>query len=91
MAVADILVSASWIAGGILLLRDHPLDYSSGLGLLVAASFLFLGLLLFFFLAPLLVGRLFDWVEVLTVLAMGLIAFVPTGLLWRAVVKVENE
>lgn len=86
VAVADILVSLGWIGGGILLLRKHPLGFSSGLGLLVAASFLFLGLILFFFLAPLLVGRPFDWVEVITVLVMGLIAFVPTGLFWKGVV-----
>ncbi len=52
-----------------------------GLGLLVAASFLFLGLILFFFIAPLVAERAFDWIEVITVLVMGLICFIPTGIL----------
>ncbi len=85
VAAADILVSLGWITGGYLLLRKRPLGYTIGLGLLVAASFLFLGLILFFFLAPLLVARPFDWIEVLTVLVMGLIAFVPTVLFWLGV------
>jgi hypothetical protein len=85
VAVADILVSLGWIGGGTLLLWKRPLGYSSGLGLLVAASFLFLGLILFFFLAPLLVARPFDWVEVITVLVMGLVAFIPTALYWRGI------
>jgi hypothetical protein len=90
VAVADILVSVGWILGGYLLLRESPLGYSVGLGLLVAASFLFLGLILFFFLAPLLVGRPFDWIEVVTVLIMGMIAFIPTGIYWSGVVKSET-
>ena len=49
VSVADIVVSLGWVAGGILLLRKKPLGFSLGLGLLVAASFLFLGLILFFF------------------------------------------
>jgi hypothetical protein len=91
VAAADILVSLGWIMGGYLLLRKRPLGYSIGLGLLVAASFLFLGLILFFFLAPLLVARLFDWSEVLTVLAMGLIAFIPTLLYWAGAARSDRS
>lgn len=91
VAVADILVSLGWIGGGILLLRRNPLGYSTTLGLLVAASSLFVGLILFFFLAPVLVGRTFDWVEVTTVLGMGFIAFVPTGLFLRGVLKSQSS
>ena len=87
VSVADIVVSLGWVSGGILLLRKNPLGYSTSLGLLVAASFLFIGLILFFFLAPLIANRTFDWIEVITVLAMGLICFVPTGIFWRGVVK----
>ena len=83
VSVADIVVSLGWVAGGIALLRKKPLGYSTGLGLLVAASFLFMGLILFFFIAPLVAGRAFDWIEVITVFAMGLICFIPTILFWR--------
>ena len=87
VSVADIVVSLGWVGGGILLIRKKPLGYSTGLGLLVAASFLFLGLVLFFFIAPLVAGRAFDWIEVSTVLAMGLICFIPTGLFWRGIAR----
>lgn len=87
VSVADIVVSLGWISGGILLLRKKPLGYSTGLGLLVAASFLFIGLVLFFFIAPLVADRAFDWIEVITVLAMGLICFIPTGLFWRGIAR----
>jgi hypothetical protein len=94
VSVADIVVSAGWVSGGVLLLRRKPMGYALGLGLLIAASFLFIGLILFFFLAPFLVGRPFDWVEVITVLVMGFISFIPTGLYWRGVlnsVKAPSE
>jgi len=87
VSIADILVSLGWVGGGITLLRKRPLGFSTGLGLLVAASFLFLGLILFFFLAPLVTDRGFDWIEVITVLAMSLICFIPTGLFWRGIVR----
>ncbi len=89
VSVADIVVSLGWVSGGITLLRKKPLGFSMGLGLLVAASFLFLGLILFFFIAPLVAERAFDWIEVITVLVMGLICFIPTGIFWRGVVSCE--
>ena len=87
VSVADIVVSAGWVSGGILLLRRKALGYTTGLGLLMAASFLFIGLVLFFFFAPLLTGRPFDWTEVITVLVMGLVCFIPTALYWRGVIR----
>lgn len=87
VSIADLVVSGCWMAGGILLLRRHSLGYTTGLGLLIAASFLFIGLILFFFLAPFLTARPFDWTEVFTVLVMGLICFVPAGLYWRGIPK----
>ena len=90
VSVADIVVSLAWVSGGILLLRKKPLGFSTGLGLLVAVSSLFIGLILFFFIAPLVADRAFDWIEVITVLVMGLICFVPTGIFWRGVVKRER-
>jgi hypothetical protein len=86
VSVADIVVSLGWVSGGILLLRKRSLGYSIGLGLLVAASSLFIGLILFFFFAPLVSNRPFEWSEVVAVLGMGLICFVPTGIYWRGVI-----
>jgi len=87
VSIADILVSLGWVSGGILLLCRKPLGFSTGLGLLVAASSLFIGLILFFFFAPLVSARPFDWIEVITVLVMGLICFIPTGIYWRGVIN----
>lgn len=89
-SLSDMLVSSLWVGGGILLLRNKGLGYTAGLGLLIAVSSLFIGLILFFFLAPLIVGTPFDWVDVVTVFVMGLICFIPTGIYWRGVVKGEK-
>lgn len=91
VSVADILVSIGWVMGGVLLLRRRSPGYSLGLGLLLAASSLFIGLILFFFFAPLLTGRGFDWIEVLTVFVMGMICFIPTFLFYRGVVRSRYE
>ena len=87
VAISDIIVSLGWVGGGILLLYNKPLGYSTGLGLLVAASCLFLGLVLYFFIAPLVSDRLLDWMEVISVLVMGFVCFIPTGLFWRGVMR----
>ena len=90
VSVADILVSIGWVFGGVLLLKRRPLGYSLGLGLLLAASSLFVGLILYFLLAPLISGRFFDWFEVLTVSVMGMICFVPCYLFIKGVVRSEK-
>jgi hypothetical protein len=86
-SLADLFVSSLWVGGGILLLRDRGLGYTLGLGLLTAASTLFLGLILFLTLSPLITGGSFDLVGVVTVLLMGLLCFVPTGFYLRAVLR----
>ncbi len=91
VSAADILVSLGWVIGGILLLGRKAPGYTMGLGFLLAASSLFIGLILFFFIAPLLTDRPFDWIDVLTVFLMGLICFVPTALFCRGVVRSENR
>lgn len=91
VSAADILVSIGWVTGGILLLRRKGPGYSLGLGLLMAASSLFIGLILFFFFAPLLSDRGFDWSEVLTVLFLSLIGFVPTALFCRGVIRSQVQ
>ncbi len=90
VSAADILVSVAWIYGGIQLLRRAAPGYSLGLGLLMAASSLFMGLILFFFFAPFISGRAFDWIEVVTVLIMGMICFIPSVLYIRGVVRVDK-
>lgn len=87
VAVSDIVISLGLMIDGTMLVRSKPFGYSMGLGLLVATSGLFIGLLIFFFVASLISDRPFDWTEPMTVLGMGLVCFIPTGLFWRGVIK----
>jgi hypothetical protein len=88
--VADIVVSILWIIGGVLLLRRSPLGYLSGLGLLFAASMLFIGLIMFLLLQPVLTDTPFVLTDVITILVMGLICFIPFGLYVRGVLSGEK-
>ena len=76
--VADIVFSALWVVGGIFLLRQKPLGYVSGLGLLFAASMLFVSLIIFLLIQPVLTNEPFVLTDVVAVLIMGLICFVPS-------------
>lgn len=86
---ADILVSILWITGGILLFRKVHAGYSSAPGLLFAASVLFVGLILFLLLRPVLSAVPFDAGELVVVLVMSLVCFVPFGLLVRGIWKAD--
>ena len=86
VAVSDLVVSVGAMVGGTMLVRSKALGYSMGLGLLVATSFLFIGLVVFFFVAPLVSDRSFDWTEVVIVLGIGLFCFIPAGIFCRGVI-----
>lgn len=88
---ADILLSSIWIAGGVFLLRKKPLGYASGLGLLFAGSLLFVALILFLLLGPLLTGTAFSFTDVFVVLIMGMFCFVPFFLFLRGVLSERNQ
>jgi len=83
--VADLIASILWIVGGFLLIRRKSLGYVSGLGLLLAASVLYIALILFLLLQPVLTGAPFALVDVLVVAVMGLVCFIPTWLFIRSV------
>jgi hypothetical protein len=85
--IADLVVSTLWIAGGALLLRRRPLGYAGGLGLLFAASMLFVGLIMFLLLQPILTDAPFALIDVMVVFAMGLICFIPFALFLRGVLS----
>ena len=85
--IADMILSVLWVSGGILLLRRKPLGYVSGLGLLFAVSMLFIGLIVFLLLQPALTNAPFALADVIAVLAMSLICFIPFGLFVRGVVS----
>ena len=85
--VADMVLSILLVIGGVLLLRRKPLGYVSGLGLLFAASMLFIGLIVFLLLQPILTDAPFALVDAIVVFIMGLICFIPFGLFLRGVVS----
>jgi hypothetical protein len=82
---ADSILSIFLITGGILLLLRRPLGFVSGLGLLFAASMLFVGLIAILLLRPVFTDLPLVFVDVLVVAVMGLICFVPFGLFLRGV------
>jgi len=83
--IADMVLSAIWIAGGILLMLRKPLGYASGLGLLFAGSMLFIALIIFLLLRPLLTEAPFALTDVIVVLLMGMSCFIPFILFLRGV------
>jgi hypothetical protein len=89
--VADIVLSILCILGGALLLRRSPLGFVSGLGLLFAASMLFIGLIMLLLLQPALTDAPFVLTDVITVSVMGLICFIPFGLFVRGVFSSEKS
>jgi len=83
--VSDFIVTPAWIIVGLLLWRRKVLGYVAGLGLLFQASMLFIGLIGFLLLQPLLTAAPFLLTDTVVVLGMGLICFIPFALFVRGV------
>jgi len=79
----DVLLSPSWIIGGLLLWRRKVLGYVVGLGLLFQASMLFIGLIALFVLQALIFGNHIRGGDVLVIFAMGLFCFIPFAVFAR--------
>jgi len=75
--VADFLITPAWVIGGILLWMKKPFGYVAGLGLLFQASMLFVSLILYMLIQPILTSVPLVMMDVVVVFAMGLICFVP--------------
>ena len=87
VAIADILLSALLVVGGVLLFLRKSLGYTSGMGLLFAASALFIGVILVVLLQPLLTEAPFVLEDVVVLSGMTLICFIPTGLFMRGILS----
>jgi hypothetical protein len=83
LLIADLVISTVWIGGGVSLLRRKPLGYAGGLGLLFAGSMLFIGLILVLIIQPILLDTPFVLSDVIVVIIMGMICFIPFGLFLR--------
>jgi hypothetical protein len=82
--IADLLTMPAWIVGGMLLWQRKPLGYASVAGLLFQGSMLFVGLLAYFVVQPFLASTPFALVDFLVILFMGLVCFIPFGLVVRS-------
>jgi hypothetical protein len=89
--VTDFSISPVLVIGGLLLWRRREFGYASGLGLLFQASMLFIGLIAFLIIQPLLTTTPFLLVDVLVVSIMGLICFIPLGLFIRGINATDNS
>ncbi|MFN2111056.1 MAG: hypothetical protein ACK2UI_15485 [Anaerolineae bacterium] len=83
----DSLTAPAWVLCGILLWRRREFGYVTGLSLLFQASLLFIGLIVFLLIQPILTTAAFSLVDVAVVFVMGLICFVPFALYVRGVVS----
>lgn len=87
VVVADLFTTPLWFVGGILLWRRQALGYACGAGLLFQASMLFVALLAFFILQPIVAGVPFPVEDFVVIAAMGLVCFVPFGMYVRGAVS----
>jgi hypothetical protein len=87
--IADLLITPLWIFGGISLWRRQAFGYAAGAGLLFQASMLFVGLLIFFLLQPVLTGAPFPATDFAVIFGMGLVFFIPFGLFMKRVLQLS--
>ena len=85
--VADFIFTGAWLIGGVLLWRRHALGYVGGMGLLLQASMLFIGLLAVLIIQPFLSGALFVLTDVIVIFVMGFIFFIPFALFIRGTIS----
>ncbi len=85
--VADFMLSPALIIGGVSLWRRKGLGYVAGLGLLFQTSMLFIGLIVFLLIQPLITDAPFALVDTVVILVMGSICFIPFGLFVRGVLN----
>lgn len=83
LMVADTVLAVGWIIGGILLWRRTAIGYVVGTGLLLQAVALFVGLILFLLLQPILTSAPFAVADLIVISVMGLLVFVPFALFVR--------
>jgi len=85
--IADFFITPAWIIGGIQLWRRQTLGYVTGLGFLFQGSMLFIALIVFLLLQPILTNTPLATIDIIVVLIMGLICFIPFGLFVRGAIS----
>ena len=87
LLVADFILSAALVIGGVLLWRRQALGYVGGTGLLFQASMLFIGLMFIMLLQSVSTDGSTLFIDFIIILVMGLICFTPCALFVRGIVR----
>ena len=84
--ISDAFVGPAFVVVGIALWKRKVIGYVAGLGLLFQANMLFIGLIVFLLLQPILTTAPFAIIDIIVVFVMGFVCFVPFGLFIRGVI-----
>ncbi|MGD2026310.1 MAG: hypothetical protein PVI99_00720 [Anaerolineales bacterium] len=85
--ISDLTSAILWLLGGVFLWRHKALGYVTGAGLLFQASMLFVGLIAFLLLQPVMTDAPFMLVDVAVVTLMGLVCSIPFVFFVRGVIS----
>ncbi|MCG8571161.1 MAG: hypothetical protein MJB14_13590 [Spirochaetes bacterium] len=75
--MADFILCPAWFIGGFLMIKKKTFGYTVGTGLLLQGTMLFLGLMIYFILNPILTGADFLLSDLIVISIMGLVFFIP--------------
>ena len=88
---ADLLSSIIWIFGGVVLWKKMALGYIVGAGLILQASLLFIGLLLYFILQPVVANTPFLTDDFIVIFLMGWVCYIPFGFFVRGIIMRSKQ
>jgi len=74
---ADFLTSLLWIFGGVVLCKKMAWGYIIGAGLILQAILLFVGLLIYFILQPVVANTPFPLEDFIVIFFMGWVCYIP--------------
>lgn len=80
-----------WIIGGVVLWQKKALGYVIGAGLIFQACTLFIGLLIYFILQPLIFNLRFLLNDFIVIFFMGWFCYIPFILFVRGIIKSQNN
>jgi hypothetical protein len=88
---ADLIYSTIWIIGGVILWQKKALGYVVGAGLILQASLLFFGLLIYFILQPIVANIPFPLEDFIVVFFMGWVCYIPFGLFVSGIITQSKQ
>ncbi len=89
--IADLVITPLWIIIGMLLWKHHPLGFGLGLTVLFQANSLFLGLILFLLLQPVLSSSTINITDLTVIILMAFVALLPFVLFITGIHKRKNR